>query len=94
MKQSFKPYLIFIFVLLLIVFQIFVSNRLADYGQKISKLTQQTNDLTLENQRIKKKIASSSALTNLNQKAKELGFTQKAQIYYLDEPYPIAQNPL
>lgn len=94
MKKQIKPYTIFILVCVLAVTQIIISNRLSNYGKKINTLSKQTNQMLLENERIKKKIASSSALTNLTEKAKELGFTQKAQVYYLDELYSVAQNSL
>lgn len=94
MKKQIKPYTIFVLVAVLAVLQIIISNRLSNYGKKISILGEQTNQLLLENERVKKKIASSSALTNLTQRAKELGFTQKAQIVYLDELYSVAQNSL
>lgn len=94
MKKQIRPYTIFILVGVLAVLQVVVSNRLSSYGKKIDTLSKQTNELLLTNERIKKKIASSSALTNLTQKAKELGFTQKAETYYLDELYSVAQNSL
>lgn len=89
-----KSYIIFILVGILAIFQIIISNRLSGYGRKISLLAQQSEQLKLENERVKKKIASFSALTNINQRAKEAGFTQKAQVYYLDDLYSVAQNSL
>lgn len=94
MKEQIRPYTIFILVAILAVAQIIISNRLSSYGKEINTLSKQTNELMLTNERIKKKIASSSALTNLDQKAKELGFTQKARVYYLDELYSVAQSSL
>lgn len=93
-KKSLGPYFVFFLVLILSVLQIIISNRLASYGKKISKLSDQTKEMNLANERIKKKIASSSALTTLTAKAKDLGFTQKANVIYLDELYSVAQNSL
>ncbi len=89
-----KPFIIYLLVIILAVFQIFISNRLANYGEKLSNLAQKTNEKTLDNERIKKKIASFSAITTLSLKAKELGFEKKAQVMYLDDRYSVAQNPL
>lgn len=96
MKTENKPFinssLIYFVIIILAVIQVVISNRLASFGKKISNLSIQTKQLTLENERIKKKIASSSALISLTQKAGELGFNQKISVEYLDELYSVAQN--
>lgn len=86
-------YLIYFLVVILSVLQIIISNRLSHFGKKISELTQKTNEISLENERIKKKIASSSSLTTLSFKAKELGLTKKTEVIYLDKLFPVAQKP-
>lgn len=91
---SIKSYLIYFLVGLLAVTQIIISNHLSSSGKKLSVLTNQTNKLKLENERIKKKIASSSAITVLTKKANEHGFTEKPEVIYLDELYSVAQNSL
>lgn len=93
-KKLIRPLFIYFIVLMLAVLQIIISNSLSNYGKKISKLSEQTQEMNLANERIKKKIASSSALTTLTVKAKELGFIQKADVIYLDELYSVAQNSL
>ncbi len=93
-NNKLRSYTIYIVIAILAVFQIMASNRLSNYGKKISLLSKQTNQLVLENERTKKNIASFSALTNLTEKATELGFTQKAEVVYLDELYSVAQNSL
>lgn len=93
-KITIRSYSIYILVVCLVILQIVLSNRLSNYGKKLNDLTKQTNVLVSENERVKKKIASMSALTNLTQRAYDLGFTNKAQIVYLDDLYSVAQNSL
>lgn len=91
---SFRSFSLYILVVILAVIQIIASNRLSSYGKKISSLSKQTNEVLLENERLKKTNASASALTNLTKKAEELGFTQKAPVVYFDDLYSVAQNSL
>ncbi|MBI2029540.1 hypothetical protein HYT02_03940 [Candidatus Gottesmanbacteria bacterium] len=87
-----KSYTLYILIAILAVFQIIISNRLASYGRKISDISVKTNEILLENERIKKNIASSSAILTLTKRAEDLGFTKQAEIFYIDEQYPVAQN--
>lgn len=89
-----RPYLIYFLITILAVIQILISNRLSNFGKKIHTLSTKTNNIRLENERLKKKIASESALISLTNKAKELGFTQKTNVVYLDDLYSVAQNSL
>ncbi len=81
-------------VAILAILQIAISNQLSTYGKKITMLNQETNDIELANERLKKKIASDSAVFNLTLKAKELGFEKKAEVIYLNDLYSVAQNSL
>lgn len=87
-----KSYSLYILIAMLAVFQIIVSNQLSTFGRNISEVSTKTNEILLENERIKKNIASSSAVLTLSKRAQELGFTKQAEIFYIDEQYPVAQN--
>ncbi len=87
-----KSYSLYIFIAVLALFQIIVSNRLATFGRDISDISVKTNEILLDNERIKKNIASSSAVLTLSKRAGELGYTKQAEIFYIDEQYPVAQN--
>lgn len=93
-NTALHSYGLYILIVVLGILQIVLSNCLSNYGKKLSDLTKLTSSLVSENEHIKKKIASTSALTNLTKRAYDLGFTQKAQIVYLEELYSVAQNSL
>lgn len=93
-KIPLRSYTLYLLIIILAIIQIIASNRLSNYGKKITSLSKQTSELLLENERLKKKNASFSALTNLTQKAHELGFIQKATVLYFDELYSVAQHSL
>lgn len=88
-----RSYSLYILITILAIFQIVISNRLASFGREISEISTKTNEILDENERIKKNIASSSAILTLGKKAEDLGFTQKAQLFYIDEQYPVALKP-
>lgn len=90
----FRSYTLYILIAVLAVIQIVASNRLSNYGKKINTLSKKTSAMVIDNERLKKKIASFSALVSLTQQAKELGFTEKAPVVYLDDLYSVAQNSL
>lgn len=89
-----KSYIVYLIVFILIILQITASNRLTGFSKRITTLDKQISVLNMENERVKKNIASASALTSITVKAQELGFTSKAEIVYLDELYSVAQNSL
>lgn len=93
-KLSIQSLVIYSLVVVLAILQIIISNRLSNFGKKINILEKETSKLTLENEMIKKKTASSSSIATLMREAEDLGFKQKAQVIYLEELYQVAQNSL
>lgn len=93
-KSKLKSYSLYILIAVLAVFQIVVSNRLSSFGKDISEISSKTNKIVLENERMKKNIASHSAVLTLSKRAEEMGFTKKADLLYIDELYSVAQGSL
>lgn len=87
-----KSYSLYILIAVLAVFQIIISNKLSSYGRDISEISSKTNQILVENERLKKNIASSSAILTLTKRAQELGFSKKAEVLYIDSEYAVAQN--
>jgi cell division protein FtsL len=77
-------------VIILLILQVVVSNRLATTGIKIAKIETDIEQLTQENADIKQQIASASALRTIQSKAKQLGFTQTVKPIYLDSAPKVA----
>lgn len=67
----------------LIITQIWASNNVAAYGEKLEKLGVLTKALILENQTLENQIATSAALRNIASQSAELGFGQPESIQYI-----------
>ncbi len=63
-------------IIILLVIQVVVSNRLAAMGSHLVEIESDINNLNNEKNRLSEKIASSSSHLTLLQKAREIGFTQ------------------
>lgn len=74
-----------------IILEIWVVNRLSTYGEKISKLEKAAAILKLENQVLKNKVDLKSSIQEIEIRAKEAGFVKINKLQYL-LPLDIALN--
>lgn len=81
---------VIIFALLLV--QVIVSNTLSTTGEVISKVDREISDLKDQNNDMREKIASYSALTTIESKAKELGLSKRIAPQYISPELPVALN--
>jgi hypothetical protein len=72
-------------VILIMILEIWAVNRLATYGDKISKLEQAKNALVLDNQILTRQIAQEASLKTVDQEAKVLGFDRTRKLEYLQD---------
>ena len=94
MKNSHFPKLFILTVLLLLVVQVLVSNRLSTTGERITKIDEEIEKIEEENDSLEKEIASSSSLLILRERASLLGFQKTALTFNLFEKLPVAKvNP-
>lgn len=63
--------------------QIWVSNTLVSYGEKLEKLSSLEQTLKTTNQILENEIAKKASLTNLATKSAELGFYKQESIQYI-----------
>lgn len=77
-------------VLLLLVVQVLVSNSIANFGTTISQTENKIAELTQENQLLEEKIASSSSLLAVSEKAKTHGFVKEITPQYFSNDIPVA----
>ncbi len=75
---------------LLLSAQIFVSNQLASYGERLAKTEQEITRLREINLQLRNQVASASAMLTLKQKAFELGFVENATPVYFSPEFPVA----
>lgn len=85
-KKDFgKKYISLIAVCLfvLVFFQIWTSNSVVTYGEKLENLLTLQRTLNLENQILENKIAKQEALSSVASKSAELGFSEPESIQYI-----------
>ena len=80
-----KKYMVLIitglFALMLI--EIWASNNVVTYGEKLEKLSLLSKTLNLENQILENEIAKKESLTSIASKSAELGFSKPESIQYI-----------
>lgn len=89
-RTSRLPYLLGSFVLILLVAQVLVSNRLATSGLKLTKIENEIQSLSEGSTDMRQKIASFSSLRTIEDKAKEMGFVVVTKPIYLAAEPPVA----
>ncbi len=85
-KKGFsKKYICFIVTsfLILMIFEIWVSNNMVTYGEKFDKLSLVAKTLALENQILENEIAKTISLNEVASKSAELGFSEPQSIQYI-----------
>ncbi|KKP59194.1 MAG: hypothetical protein UR52_C0010G0007 [Candidatus Gottesmanbacteria bacterium GW2011_GWA1_34_13] len=78
------------FILLLLILQVVVSNRIAISGNQITQIEQKLDGLKQSNNNLGEKIASASSLTVIREKSLSLGFTKNITPYYVSTNLPVA----
>lgn len=68
---------------LLMLGQIWASNNVVDYGEKLQELSQLRNTLKLQNQILENEIAKAGSLSTIASKSAELGFSRPESIQYI-----------
>jgi len=77
-------------VIVLLILQVIVSNRLATTGLKISQIETNIEKLRQGNADLNQQIASASALLTIQDEAKKLGFVKTSKPVYLSQDLPVA----
>ncbi len=75
-----------IILILFLVFEVWVVNRLSTMGNKIAQLSQVKRSVELENQLLESEIAKKSALSEIEQKAISLGFKPLTKVESITQP--------
>lgn len=80
-----KKYLILglIGLFFLMVFEIWASNNVVTYGEKMERLTALSKTLSMENQILENEIAKRISLNDIASKSADLGFLEPESIQYI-----------
>ena len=84
------PRLLVLFVVVLLVIQVVVSNRLATTGVEITEIEQDILVQKELNNDLRQKIASVSSLMSLKDRSQDIGFNQPISPNYLSNEFPVA----
>jgi len=89
-----KPALLIFSLCILIaalsVIRIFISNNIATSGVVLGKIQEQIESYELENSVLAEKLFSISSLTNISQKAYDLGYREQKSELVLTSKLPVA----
>lgn len=89
-KKMLLPIILNGIVILLLLAQVIVSNRLATTGSNMNSLEEEIQTLAQQNKLLDEQIASNSALLTLKQRSVILGFTKTIKPIFLSQEPPVA----
>lgn len=75
--------LITLFLLALILVEIWVNNTTVSFGEKFKKIEDLEHALSIDNQILENEIAKNSSLISISSKSAELGFSPPQSIQYI-----------
>ncbi len=75
---------VFIFILILLIVEIWVNNTLTLYGSKIEKIRETQKLLLLEKQILENEIAQKASLQNIATESAKFGFIKPSLIQYIN----------
>jgi len=94
MKKSTSVILLFIGVIIILsIVQGAVSNKLSTKGVLVGEIEEQINKYKTENAILSERLLAYSSLTNVAQKASELGFAKEKSQIVISSSVPLAVRP-
>lgn len=91
-KNNFLTKFIVILVILLSFVQIIAANIGASSGAEVEDIDNKIEQIKKENQRLELEIARLISLSQLEKKAKKMGFKKAGSFIFLSKPLPFAYN--
>jgi len=89
-KPAFLLFSLTIIVVVLSIVRIYISNNVATSGVILGTIQEQIESYKLENSVISEKLFSLSSLTNISQKAYDLGYEEQNSELVLSQKLPVA----
>ena len=89
-KPAFLIILLILIIISLAIVRTFVSNNVATSGVALGRIQTQIEDYKLQNSVLAEKLFGLSSLTNLAQKAYDLGYTEEESSLVLSQKLPVA----
>jgi len=83
-------FIVIILVLILSLVQLLISHRLATTGEVVKKLEVRASQIEQENAFLEEEISQKGSLSEVSQKAEQLGLVRTSSILYLTSQIPVA----
>jgi hypothetical protein len=89
-KPAFLLFSLILIIVVLFIVRIYISNNVATSGVVLGTIQVQIENYKLENSVISEKLFSLSSLTNISQKAYDLGYEEQKSELVLTRNLPVA----
>lgn len=89
-KPAFLIFSLSLAIIVLSVVRIFISNNISTSGIVLGKMQKQIESYELENSLLAEKLFSQSSLTNIAQKAYDLGYQEQKSELVITNKLPVA----
>lgn len=91
-KKSALNYFLIAFILISVVCEVFILNIYSNMGDKLTLINRKIDETETGNNRISQKIASSSSMIAIADKAKNYGLVNSSRVLSLTTSLPLAAN--
>lgn len=91
-KKSALNYFLIVFILISVVCEVFILNIYSNTGDKLNLINRKIDETETGNNRISQKIASSSSMITIADKAKNYGLVNSSRVLSLTTSLPLAAN--
>lgn len=91
-KKSALNYFLITFIFISVVCEVFILNIYSNTGDKLNLINRKIDETETGNNRISQKIASSSSMIAIADKAKNYGLVNSSRVLSLTTSLPLAAN--
>ena len=89
-RFTFLASFIIVVTIVLALFQLFLSNRLANYGDELATLATKEKELSMANDGLTKEIAEAGSLLTISEKAQNLSMSPAGSFLVVNEAQSVA----
>lgn len=91
-KKYTLNYFLISFILIAVVCEVFILNKYSNMGDKLTVINKKIEESETKNNRLSQKIASSSSMVTIADKAKNYGLVSSSEVLSLNTSFPLAAN--
>ncbi len=91
-KKATINYFLIAFIFISVICEVFILNIYSNMGDKLTLINKKINESETENNIVSQKIASSSSMVTIADKAKNYGLDYSSKVLSLGTSFPLAAN--